>query len=766
MSDMGDERWQVADLIIDVGSQTVTRAGTTIALPQLSFRFLMVLLHAAPRVLSSDELMEQVWTGVFVNAETVTQRAKLLRDALDDDHRKPRYFSVRRGVGYQLIPQPRRLALSENGGRRRIFQRFATSPRRRWIMAALIVVLLVTAGAVGVRYRQDRLTEALQTPLRVAVLPFDNLSSDPSDAYIARSIPEMVLNRLSTVPGLVVIARESALMGPAAIAAPNDAARQLKARFVVHGSVQRNGPSLRVTCYVIDTTSGNRPWSERFDWPVDRLYALQDRIADHVASSLESRARGVGTLPQPAGTTRNSDAYLAFLRGKSLLGRYTVAETDAAAELFEQAVKLDPDFADALVALFDARMQGADLRKDDLVSFRVRYQPLLDHALELVPDLGAAHFAKAMWSNLPQDRRAELFHRAAELDPSNSRGLTAYAEFLDNASIASKGSAGDAGKPLLDRVLSVDPLSPRARFWLVQRRWTLTSPDQIEKELANSLAIDPENYWIANRYANRRWRFNGESAEAIELMERVIASDSQNPRGAQIAFAIYLDANDPAAARAVASTTPATRDSSRVLLAQYAGNWRAAGAAALDRRGFLFNQYENWNWPEAVRDHTLHTRDYRRGAQAIATHYGFDLDDPRVLNIAQTVAAPALGHILLAKGDRQAATRLLTRTVQWIDSHPNFGMGGVRRTRAASLMLLGESGQALSDLRASIETGHDIRHWWYLIERDPVWAPVHNDPRFRAIAELCRKAAAVQRAKLDALRAAGKVPVRPTGMRS
>ncbi|MEO7246868.1 MAG: hypothetical protein ABIW31_00300, partial [Novosphingobium sp.] len=80
--------------------------------------------------------------------------------------------------------------------------------------------------------------------------------------------------------------------------------------------------------------------------------------------------------------------------------------------------------------------------------------------------------------------------------------------------------------------------------------------------------------------------------------------------------------------------------------------------------------------------------------------------------------------------------------------------------RATAMMLLGERDQALSDLRASIETGHDIRHWWYIIDRDPVWVPVHGDPRFKAIAEICRNAARVQRARLDALRRAGKVPAR------
>jgi hypothetical protein len=121
---------------------------------------------------------------------------------------------------------------------------------------------------------------------------------------------------------------------------------------------------------------------------------------------------------------------------------------------------------------------------------------------------------------------------------------------------------------------------------------------------------------------------------------------------------------------------------------------------------------------------------------------------------------------LLAAGRKEQGERLLAQTIQWLDAHPRYGLVGNYRSRAASLMLLGEREQALSDLKASIETGHDIRHWWYLIDRDPVWISVRNDPRFKAIAEYCRQAARAQRGKLDALRRAGKVPARPAAARA
>jgi TolB-like protein/DNA-binding winged helix-turn-helix (wHTH) protein/tetratricopeptide (TPR) repeat protein len=753
-----NERWQVGDLTIDVGGQTVYRDRRPIILPQLSFKFFLALVRSAPRVMSTDDLLEQVWAGVFVNSETVTQRAKLLRDALGDTPREPRYFSARRGVGYQLIPVPVRLD-SERG-----LNRPGPPGRSRPALLAAIALGLISAvGPSSIPDSQGKADVTQGEGLRVAVLPFDNLSHDPSDAFIARSIPEMVLDRLSSLRGLTVISRDSALLSPAATAPTREAAQALGADFLVRGSVQRAGETLRVTCFVVDTHRQARIWSERFDWPVGRIYALQDRIAEGVAASLDERTRMIGVLPAHAGAARNSDAYLAYLKGRSLLSRFAVADTDAAAAQFERAVALDPGFPEAMVALFDAKMQGAQLRADDLAPFRARYGPLLDKAMRIDPDAGSALFAKAMWADQPFAARLALFRRAAQLDPSNSRGLTAYAEFLDKLGTDAVRGTGEyerEAKGLIERVLAVDPLSPRARWWSVQRRWTTIPPGQLEQDMARELAIDTQNYSLVLFYARSRWYLHGDTADAIARIERVIASDPQQPSGPNTAIAFYLDAGDPAAAGAVAATTPATREFSRILLAQYRGDWRAAGSAALAQRRFPFNLYQTYNWPQAVRDYALQTRQYDRAAQAIAARYGFDLRNPRTMGPPQVNSAPELAQILMARGDRAAATRLLAQTVQWIDTHSDYGVAFHLRARAEAMMLLGEPNEALSNLRAAFETGHDIRHWWYVIDHDPIWAPVRTDPRFKAIAERCRAAARDQREKLDVLRHAGKAPVR------
>lgn len=743
------ERWRLIDLVIDVGAQTVVRGADMIAVPRLSFQFLLELLRAAPNVLSVDELMERVWPGVFVNSETVTQRAKLLRDALSDDPKEPRYFIARRGIGYQLLAEPKRLVdVPESGGK--------TRRSLRWKAALAAISMVPLAGMAYFGYDMLTGAAAQSEDLRVAVLPFDNLSSDPSDAYIAQGIPEMVLNRLSSIPGLAVISKESALLGGSKSADTAVVIKQLDADYVVKGSVQKRDQSLRVTSFVFDSRTGARIWSKKYDWPLNRLYALQDQIAGEISQALAARtSRGlrlVGTSRQAA----NSDSYLAFLKGKALLGRMRVADTEAAAEQFLRAINLDPSFAPAMVALFDARMQAATLRSDDLAPVRERYGSLLDRARTIDPRSGPLLYAEAMWSNLPREERLLRFKQAAERDPSNSRGLVAWAQFLEWGGM--DGPPTQEAKQIMDRVMSIDPLSADAQFWAVQRDVANRTPEDIEAAQRRALALDPENILLANRYAVRRWRLGGQTAEAIGLIERIISSDPAYARNAHMALAMYLDVGDLSAARAVASSTPGTRDSSRTILALYNGDWRSAGEAALGTRGFLFNHFENWLWAEAVRDFALKAGQLDRGAEAIATRYGFDLSSPQVTSLYQLPASVPLAQILIAQGKTELAHRLLSQAVRWLDEHPKLGLGGgTGRAKAGALMLLGQRDQALSVLLATTRGAHDIRQCWYLVRQDPVWAPVRSDPRFQEIVGVCSESQRTQRALLEAMRSAGKV---------
>ena len=184
-------------------------------------------------------------------------------------------------------------------------------------------------------------------------------------------------------------------------------------------------------------------------------------------------------------------------------------------------------------------------------------------------------------------------------------------------------------------------------------------------------------------------------------------------------------------------------------------------AAALSPRGFLFNHFENWLWPEAVRDYAMKTGQLDRGAQAIASRYGFDLSNPRVTALYQIPASVPLAQVLMANGKTDLAQRSLAQSIRWLDEHPKLGLGGgTGRARAGALLLLGQRDQALSVLLATTRDAHDIRHCWYLVGQDPLWAAVRSDLRFQEVSGVCANSQRTQRALVDAMRKAGKVPRR------
>src|SRR5438876_7515592 len=182
--------------------------------------------------------------------------------------------------------------------------------------------------------------------------------------------------------------------------------RRLNSGYLISGSVQREADRLRVAVQLVDGAAGTLIWSAHFDRGLHDIFSLEDEIADQLAGALSVRLGELEPKPPAGGRSANLEAYLAFLRGRTLLGRFTVAESEAAVPYFERAIALDPNFASPYASLYDARMQAADQRREDLRLVRQRYRHLIDRALELDPKLGSAYFARAMWGNEPNDTGA------------------------------------------------------------------------------------------------------------------------------------------------------------------------------------------------------------------------------------------------------------------------------------------------------------------------------------------------------------------------
>lgn len=783
--------WRIGDLVVDAGQQRVVRGDEVIVLPKLSFDLLLALVHDAPNVVTIDTLLARVWPGLVVNPETVVQRVKLLRDALDDRVAEPRYIAALRGRGYRLVTQPIRIdpsahdvAIAGDGGRLR-----RTSARR--YVAALSLVAIAILTVLGVWTAQHRSSPATTTnaedaALRtVAVLPFQDLSRDPGDDAIALGIPDIVLDRLGTVQGLTVVARESAFRAFHASPDPVDIGLSLHAAYLVDGTIQRSGKMLRVTARLIDARTQRQIWSTRYDRPVEDLFAMQDGIAEQVAAALNDRISGLEAPAAAKAPTHDIEAYLAWLRGRSLVGRYTAAKAEGAAAEFEQAIARDPGFGAAYAALYDARMQAASLRYEDTDAARRRHRPLLDRALALDPHSGAVLFAQAMWEDIDDGTREATFRAAVARDPNNSRGLTAFAAFLDLISNrmsaaklrglglfpphygppAPRGDARDLeATRLLARAMVIDPLSATARFQQVDRG--NQGRETAEAQMREVLAIDADYYPALHRLARYRWLFHGSPAQAIALIEKAIAADPQNPLARKAAATYYLDIGDAAAAADVASGTVISAATAAPALALYNGNWRAAGLAAQRDASFTFDAFEAHGSPEALRDMALHTRDFATAEDLLCKRYAMSPGGPVRVHLSNFRTWVLLAHLQLARGHAARAREILESVIAWIDADRVYGPVYNLRTRAQALMLLGRRAEAARDLAASYRVDHDYVEWWYTIDRDPVWDDIRVSAGFRAFAAEARRFAAAERAAVETLRSKGEIPRRPAPTQS
>ena len=750
--------WRADDLQVNVDLQRVTQGNSAVELPKLSFDLLLTLLQAAPRFVSNEELMQRVWKGLVVSPETVTQRVKLLRDGLGDDPRQPRYIEGLRGRGYRLIPVVTRqgTGTAATGLPGNTSAALPTRTFAAWIAAAGAVVLLAVAG-VGM-FRSGHApadSQATAADRTVAVLPFRGTGEVASAQSLVPGFTESVLSQLAGVRGLTVISGNSSSKPDMRKLGPQETGRQLGARYLVEGLIQEQGNQRRVTVSLIDSRNGASLWTQQYDRDVQDFFGMQDAVAGGVAHALESRISGMDPSVPAGARSSNINAQLAYLRGRTLLGRTTIVDSDVAIAEFQQALALDPAFAPAMTGLYDARLQAASLRRKGVAATREANAPLLTAAEQAQPGSGAALLARAMWSDEKPEVRADYFERGLKLDVANARAMTAYSELLDGMD-----RREDATR-WLERALQIDPLWPRARFRAAQRNFPAVGA-AVEQQNLHMLELDPNYYPALQRRAKYQWQHHGEIAQAIEIIERAIASDPENPWGPHTAVAFYLDLNEPQSAEDVVRGNDVAQGSTRVLRAQYQGDWRIAGEAAMADSSFSFGGAERWGVVAALRDYALHGLRTQEIIQLISKRYRLPLDGRWELDPFNFREAQMLAHLLLATGRRQEALLRLDEVIAWIDANAYMGPVYNLRTRAQALALKGDGEAALAGLADSFRQD-DYTQWWYTLQRDPTWDSFRGDPRFAAMASGVRRHIAAQALIIAALRSKAQLLDRRSG---
>lgn len=309
------------------------------------------------------------------------------------------------------------LAALERAGNREMHARL----RGAWPMRSSGVPPVAIAAAGG-----DR--------TRIAVLPFQSVGARDAQEYFADGLAEELITTLGQVPQLLVAGRTSSFHFRDSPLAPPEIAKALRVSHLIEGSVQRQGEKLRIHIHLIDGATGFESWGQRYDGSLDGIFALQATVAQAVTSAI-GNALGIAMASPPArGMTRSKEAYDLFLQGRALSARvFGDWVLGTAVGLLEQAVALDPEFAEAWIALAEAHQ---------LIAV---YTPCLDRAAEsermadcartaigLAPGLGYAYSLLGVhqWTRNDIVGALDLAFRGYRLEPNNPAVCMRLGSFL------------------------------------------------------------------------------------------------------------------------------------------------------------------------------------------------------------------------------------------------------------------------------------------------------------------------------------------------
>lgn len=429
--------------------------------------------------------------------------------------------------------------------------KFSSWQHLRWrlgsVLTLLIVVLVTLSGGylwkINTRHRNAENiaakvsvpTENTLLPDSVAVLPFANLSGNSGNQYFSDGISEEILDTLSRIPGLNVIGRTSSFQFRGPDVDARKVGQILRVGMLLSGSVQRVDNAVRITAELVNTQTGVQLWSQQYDRKLTNIFAIEDDISNAIVSSLQLKlAVGSGKTP----FTGNPEAHRLYLLGLTKIAARGPALREAVSTL-QQAVKLDPNYAQAWGVLAEAEVLLPSYNLDSNDTALPRAKAAAQRALAIDADtasayvaLGMLHSAHSQWAEADQ-----AFRRALLLAPNDVEAVSQYAQFLLDV-----GQLEPAMREI-DRAQQLDPLSgvigwTRALVLLALHRFdeaaaqinsTLAArPDLIlTHKVAEAVDVERHRYPQAEIQARIAAKLSGADPDSAALLVRGIADPTQ-----------------------------------------------------------------------------------------------------------------------------------------------------------------------------------------------------------------------------------------------
>jgi TolB-like protein/Tfp pilus assembly protein PilF len=400
--------------------------------------------------------------------------------------------------------------------------RRAVQKRRRTVIAVLVLFAATGVGYYFFLQRPGSKTPVVSSDKSIAVLPFENLSRDPDNAYFAEGIQEEILTRLSKIADLKVISHTSTQRFQSKPTNLSEIASQLGVANILEGSVQRSADQVRVNVQLIKAATDAHLWADTFDRKLTDIFAVESSIATSIAETLQAKLTGSERTAIAKRPTANPEAYELYLKGLFFWNKRTAADLRTAIQYFNQAVGKDPSYALAYVGLADSYSllpgYGAASPADSFPQARAA----ATKALEFDDTLAEAHtsLANVLDHDFDFEPALKEFQRAIELKPNYATARHWYgSEFL--------GPMGRFDEAIAEskRAQELDPLSLIINADLgVVYMWARQYDKAIE-QLRRTIEMDPQ-FYFAHYYLGVALQSKGQLNDAImEYRKAVELSD-------------------------------------------------------------------------------------------------------------------------------------------------------------------------------------------------------------------------------------------------
>lgn len=474
--------------VLDADRRSLSADGMPVPVSARGYDILALLIRRRDRVVSRDEIMEEVWRGAIVEDSNLAVQISTLRRLLGERQGKAQIILTVQGRGYRFIApvqddpppahapaEPAAHAVGQATPRRPRTVSFGA--RRRGRIVAILGGLAALSAVVWLTMRLHGASPA--APLSIVVLPFRQLGGDPGAPYVADSIDDDLTTDLSHIPGSLVIARTSAVFYDAL---PVDRiGRALHVRYVIEGSVRSFAGMLRINAQLVEASSGAQLWAEHYDIDAARLWDGQSTVVRRIVAAVDNSLLRTEIARASRDRPDNQDALDLFFRARSIVDRgETLDRVGQAQHLLERAIQAEPDFVDALSTLgwvLARKLQAYDY----------------------------AGYAQDV------DEAERVTAHALTLAPGDPAALAARGRFL-----AYRGRCATAST-LFDAALAVEPNNPLALSGQANCAWLTGMPDKVVGLVQALQLIDPEGPASARRLQllGLATLFAGHPAQAI-----------------------------------------------------------------------------------------------------------------------------------------------------------------------------------------------------------------------------------------------------------